>query len=227
MPDNSCTYNYFNYYAHEDEQIEAIAQKFHCDISLLHELNPELKTGMPVKIPNRNGGCVRGRFYVIQNGETLKEIAGKFHVTLEHLLSANPYFNPNNYIIGQTIIVPVNEAKWFGHAFETADYEIGRSENIADLLRRFDMSVIELRDLNPGIDLFKLKEGDRIKIKEKKIDWPSGSDTFLYTVQSGENISQIGEKFGVSVIDLLKCNPNIRPLEFSFGQRVNVPYKRI
>ena len=225
MPDHSCTYNYFNYYAHEDEQIETIAQKFHCEVSLLHELNPEPKKGAPLRIPCRNGGCVRGRFYVIQYGETLKDIAGKFHVSVERLLSANPYFNPNNYIIGQTIIVPINDLKPSGRVFDTVDYEIGRKENIGDLLRRFDMSVIELRDLNPGLDLFKLKEGDIIKIKEKKYDWPSGAGTFLYTVQSGENIGMIGEKFGVSVIDLLKCNPNIRPLEFSFGQRIQVPYK--
>lgn len=49
---------------------------------------------------------VCGHYYVIKRDETLKEIAGRFGITLEELLQMNPYLNPAYHLVGQTILVP-------------------------------------------------------------------------------------------------------------------------
>jgi len=51
-------------------------------------------------------GNACGYFYVIKRGETLKDIADRFGITLEQLLQMNPYLNPAYHLVGQTILVP-------------------------------------------------------------------------------------------------------------------------
>ena len=46
---------------------------------------------------------------------------------------------------------------------------------------------------------------------------------FTYTVQSGDTISSIALKFGVSIDDLLTANPEISPNAMSVGQVINIP----
>ena len=163
-----------------------------------------------------------GRFYVIARGETLAAIAKKFHITVDSLLQSNPYLNPNSYVWGQTIIVPADSEH---DSLDSRRYEFGKRENLYDVLRRFDMSITELRRLNPGVDLFNLKPGDLLYIKEPLDAAGARPHCFYYTLQSGENLSALCQKFGVSAVGLLKSNPNLRPLEFVPGQRVYIPYR--
>lgn len=46
---------------------------------------------------------------------------------------------------------------------------------------------------------------------------------FTYTVQSGDTISSIALKFGVSMDDLQAANPEISPNAMSVGQVINIP----
>jgi LysM repeat protein len=46
---------------------------------------------------------------------------------------------------------------------------------------------------------------------------------FTYTVQSGDTISSIALKFGVSMDDLQAANPEISPNAMSVGQAINIP----
>jgi LysM repeat protein len=46
---------------------------------------------------------------------------------------------------------------------------------------------------------------------------------FTYTVQSGDTISSIALKFGVSMDDLQAANPQISPNAMSIGQVINIP----
>lgn len=44
--------------------------------------------------------------YIIQEGDTLYQIAMKFNVTLDTLVKSNPYVNPYMLFVGQTICIP-------------------------------------------------------------------------------------------------------------------------
>lgn len=75
----------------ENSGIHAISNP----ISLSHD------AGLP--LPPDNGG----RLYVVQQGDTLSEIALRYHTTLQQLLALNPAIgNPQLIYTGQTILVP-------------------------------------------------------------------------------------------------------------------------
>jgi LysM repeat protein len=49
------------------------------------------------------------------------------------------------------------------------------------------------------------------------------STPFTYTAQSGDTISSIALKFGVSMDDIVAANPEISPNAMSIGQVINIP----
>lgn len=46
--------------------------------------------------------------YTIQAGDTMSEIAEKYHVSLDDLIAANPNVSPNSMSVGQTLLIPSN-----------------------------------------------------------------------------------------------------------------------
>jgi len=44
--------------------------------------------------------------YIIQAGDTMSEIAEKYHVSLDDLIAANPNVSPNSMTVGQTLLIP-------------------------------------------------------------------------------------------------------------------------
>ena len=46
---------------------------------------------------------------------------------------------------------------------------------------------------------------------------------FVYVVTSGDTLSQIAEKFNVSLDVLMAANPNVDPNSMSLGQKLNIP----
>ena len=46
--------------------------------------------------------------YTIQRGDTLYKLSDYFDVSVQEIISANPYINPNNLFIGQPIRIPIS-----------------------------------------------------------------------------------------------------------------------
>lgn len=86
----------------------------------VEELFSRVKIGTPVEIisgrgangpalpPSPKNGDIpaRGRTHVVQSGESLWSIAGKYGKSLEAIIQANPNINPDLIYPGQTINIP-------------------------------------------------------------------------------------------------------------------------
>ena len=51
--------------------------------------------------------AVTAKTHVVRPGETLTEIARRYHIKLSSLLAANPRLNPRKLQPGQTLTIPV------------------------------------------------------------------------------------------------------------------------
>ena len=163
-------------------------------------------------------GCPRGFFYRARRGDTLAGVARQNALDVKTLLEANPYLNPKRSIEGLTIIIP--NSLFCATPCETKEYEVGQNEALFDVLRRFDMSVADLRNMNPDTDVFALKRGMRLRIR-------AGEESPGYLVmQEGDTLFSIAERMGWESMELLRANPTLRPQEFAPGQKIRIPVTR-
>lgn len=111
-------------------------------------------------------------------------------------------------------------------------YTIEEKDNYYKLTRKFNLTQKELFALNPGLEDKGLRPGEVIKIKgnalsstvsekavEEKVEENKPANTYTststaddyvtYTVQSGDTVFGILNKFGVSLDELLSLNPNL------------------
>lgn len=96
-------------------------------------------------------------------------------------------------------------------------YSVRQKETLSDILRRFDISIRDIIEYNGSCNLLSLKEGQILFIR---INEQRGRG---YTLQENDTLSSVADKFKVSVISLLKANPNIMPNEIRQGIRITLP----
>jgi LysM repeat protein len=204
---------------------------------------------VPVEI-SKDKVVISGIAYYIhqvKKGETVYSISKAYGVTVEELTKENP---PAVYGInaGQTLRIPVKpvtetspaqtEVIKSKHDDANFIYHIIKpGETIYFLSKTYDVSENEIVESNPGIDITKLSVGEEIAIPHKafmtnrqKFDEPEkqqGKDKlqekgFIYhKVESGESLSSIADKYGVSVRELRRANRDLRFPQL--GDFVKVP----
>lgn len=113
-------------------------------------------------------------------------------------------------------------------ALSENEYEVKPKDNYFKITRQFKITQKKLYDLNPGLEARGLQAGDVIIVKEgANMDSSAsssssssssapvtetavaGDDYVTYTVQAGDTVFGILNKFGIALDDLLSLNPNI------------------
>lgn len=159
--------------------------------------------------------------YVIKTGDTFYSIAQRFNTTVSAIISANPLVNPNLLQIGQTICIPGQ--KTFPACPEGNYYFIQPGDTFYSIARRFNVSLDDLLEANPGVDPGSLAVGQIICIPlaTPPVTCPQGS--IVYTVMSGDTFYSIAVKYNISVEKLVTANPTVRPDALLIGQKICIP----
>jgi LysM repeat protein len=211
--------SYYLYKTKSRDDVERLLLNMRVSRQDFAELNgksaEEVAEGEMVKIPYRLSGCVVGRFYMLNRNDSLKAIARRQKLKVSQLLESNPYLNPARPAMGQVIVLPENNAL-AGRG--CTEYVVEHRDSLSDVLRRYDLSIRELQEENPDIDVFSLRPGQALVIRKKE-----GSRKKTYVMEENENLTAVCMKFGKSVIEFLKANPNLRPLEFKAGIKIILP----
>ncbi len=79
--------------------------------------------------------------HVVQEGETLGMIAEQYGVTPERLIIDNELPNPENLVVGQSMIVRI----------PTEEYTVLEGDNLADIAQAYDITVDEILRNNPWV----------------------------------------------------------------------------
>ena len=118
------------------------------------------------------------------------------------------------------------------------EYIVQQKDNYYKISKQFDLTREELFALNPGLEEKGLKPGDKISVKKSGSGNESGADVFgesknskakmdsgnessstntiaaaddyvTYTVQQGDTVFSIVNKFGISIDELIALNPEL------------------
>jgi LysM repeat protein len=109
-PSSGCPAGTTGYVIKAGDTLSQIGQNFKVSLSSILAVNPglnpsNLQIGQIICIP-QPGTCPGGRSYTIQPGDTFYSIARRYNVSLDALLAANPYINPDQLQVGQQICIP-------------------------------------------------------------------------------------------------------------------------
>lgn len=155
--------------------------------------------------------------YMVAKGDTLWMIAKKFGISLEEVIKANPQIkDPNRINTGTKVNIPlpVENGK--------SAYTVQSGDTMWSIAKKFSISLDTLLAANPQVtDADVIQMGQIIYIPLRSA---RQSDQLTYTVQSGDTLWKISQKYGITLDALLAANTQIKNADQIYpGQTVNVP----
>ncbi|WP_117885162.1 LysM peptidoglycan-binding domain-containing protein [Aureibaculum luteum] len=162
--------------------------------------------------------------YQVKKGETVFSITQKFSVSKADFFKLNPDIKNNQVSIDQVVIVPNNKYSAVPN-IEDGDYvldgflyhKVLPKENYFRLRKDFGASKRTLRKHNEVLRMDDLKAGQVIKIPVKRgyqveVKKVKAEDNTVkpYLVKAKETKYMIARRYGISVADLEKMNPQIK-----------------
>ncbi len=209
------------------DTLRKIADRCDTTVSALRRANPEIGNGnliypgqnllLPGAILGTDGGY---RIYIVARGDTLRSLAARFNSTVDLILAHNPSITNANVIYeGQRLTIydkgtgnPPPPPPTGGQT-----YYVQKGDTLRKIAAKFGTSVDTLLKLNPQIS------NPNVIYVGQAITVPGQSDPATYVVQKGDTLRIIANKFGTTVDNLLRLNPNIKnPNVIYVGQVLNV-----
>ena len=143
--------------------------------------------------------------YVVKPGDTLWKIASSYKVSISKIVEINELPNPNNLVIGQTILIPKEDR-----------YHIVRSgETLWKIAQDYNVPIQSIVEANNILDPSYIYPGLRLLIPAPR-----------HVVKWGETLWSISQRYNVSLEDLLRVNNITNPNLVYPGTVLVIPVKK-
>ena len=211
------------------DTLRKIADRCGTTVAALRLANPEIGWGsliypgqvllLPGSILGSDGGYL---IYIVARGDTLRSLAARFGSTVESILASNPSItNPNVIYEGQRLTIysagPGNPPPTQPPPPPGGIYYAQRGDTLRKIAARFGTTVDAILRSNPQIT------NPNIIYVGQAITLPGSSSAQTHTVQRGETLRIIANRYGTTVNAILALNPNItNPNLIYVGQRIRV-----
>ncbi len=182
--------------------------------NVLQPVIPSLPTATPTSTPETGAEPTLWHWYTVREGDALSVIAERFGTTVEELKRLNNLTDSTIYV-GQKLKVP--GAADQGEA-GTKEYTVQPGDTLFSIAKRFGVDMQELARINNITDPSTIYVGQKLIIPAEAT--PARE---LYKVQPGDTLSEIAERFNVSVEALMEANGITDPDELYVGQVLRIP----
>ena len=153
--------------------------------------------------------------YIVQKGDTLYSISKRFNISIEELKRINNLIS-NNLSIGQVLVLnkedyPLNP-----------NYVVQKGDTLFSIAQKNNVSIEDIIEINQlksnilsiGQELYIPKEDPKENINTNEYD--------IYTVQKGDSLWLISQKFNTTVPNIIDIN-NLTDLTIQINQKLLVP----
>ncbi len=179
--------------------------------------------------------CANGQLYTVRSGDSMYLIARQFNIPLATLVAANQQIaDPNLIYPGQSICIPGQAAPTCANG---QMYTVKSGDSMFLIAQQFNIPLATLIAANPQIaNPSLIFPGQSICIPGQVMPVPPPTPMplptpvpacpggFTYTVQSGDSLYAIAQKYGITLDALEAANPQITNPDLIFpGQLVCVP----
>ena len=100
------------YSVRQGDLLSDLAQRFDTSVETLVALNPQINPdslviGDVLRIPVASPVGAAELAYTIRSGDTLYDLAARFHTSVEQIAARNPQIAPERLMVGQTLRIPI------------------------------------------------------------------------------------------------------------------------
>ena len=141
----------------------------------------------PISPPTNNTN-----YHIVQHGDTLFSIANRFNTTVPAIKSLNN-LTSDNLTIGQRLLIPQSNINYF-------TYIVQHGDTLFSIANRFNTTVAAIKSLN-NLTSDILRVSQQLSIPSNNI-----INSFLYTVQNGDTLFSIANRFNTTVDNIRKVN---------------------
>lgn len=245
----STSYKTENYTVQRGDTLSSIASKSKITLSELADLNnlksnSGVRLGQTLKIP---AGSSVPEQYVVQSGDSLNAIAGKYDLSVNYIADLNGLERTAGLRVGQRLKLAGDAPSKSSNVTatkvkdkdETAPdiYTVKSGDTLSNIASRYYLQLDYVAALN-GLSRNstvrigqKLKlSGDVPKTETAKVESSktssksvSSKNTEKYTVKAGESLNSIANRFGMSTRELADLNDLKANAGLQRGQTISVP----
>ncbi len=159
-----------------------------------------------IQAQDSGAGAATYDVYIVQSGDSLVGLAGRFGATVDALLAANDMAQSRGLLVGESLLIPT------GAAALVDVYEVKSGDTLFSIARRYQTSVADLLALNEMNEDSRLLAGARILTPSKAesalpkppVDQPG--DYAVYVVEHGDTLFDIARLHLTSEARLLDLN---------------------
>lgn len=171
--------------------------------------------------------------YTVQSGDTLSGIANKFGTNYESLANLNNISNPNWIYVGQVLKLSANSNTASSahqattNATPAGSYSVKAGDSLSAIAARYGMSYETLARLNNISNPNRIYVGQVLKLSSGStvsnvVNHSTASAAGSYTVKSGDSLSAIAARYGMSYETLARLNNISDPNRIYVGQTLNL-----
>lgn len=172
--------------------------------------------------------------HTVKAGETLSSIAARYDVPTEEVVRANGIANANRIYVGMSLIIPVPGASnspasglpAVSDVAESAaqqslthvasrEHTVGSGETLWGIASTYGVTVTALREWNQ-LGGSVIQPGQVLMVRGAE------AESVSYRVKSGDTLSQIAARYGVSSADVRKWNGINNPSHIQVGQTLTL-----
>ncbi len=161
----------------------------------------------------------------VEAGQTFYSICKAYNVSQRDVAKANLLYSPD-IKVGMILKIPIvikeeiNSPDFYFH-------KVLKGETLFALSKKYNVSIEDIIKHNPDAK-YGIKTDQILKIpniKKGNFDYED-DNIFYYTVESGNTLFSISQKFGVSMELIIKFNPDLEDTEtLASGQLLKIPKK--
>ena len=175
--------------------------------------------------------------YEVGTDETLEDVASRFNVDVFTIRQLNPHVDKSNNIAKMLLVVPGSSDFNLNPKVKLITYNVSPKETLYSISKSYNVKIKDLKAYNPFLKERELNYNDVLRIpayelRDKDLDINqsvknSKFSTLKHLVLPKETKYGISRKYGLTVEQLEKFNPEISQKEIQPGQFLTIkrPFK--